>query len=174
MASNKTTPDTAAQTGTKTVFEIREIMQMLAHRYPFLMVDKVVDYQKGRSATAIKNVTMNEPFFQGHFPGIPTMPGVLILEAMAQTCGILTSQETGITVDSGVIFYFAGIDNARFKRIVVPGDQLVLHAEIDKVKRNLWKFKATAKVDGELACEADLLCIFKDSPKTTAAEKVAE
>lgn len=150
------------------MFEIREIMQMLAHRYPFLLVDKVIDYQKGRSATAVKNVSMNEPFFQGHFPGIPTMPGVLILEAMAQTCGILTAQETGIRVGSGVIFYFAGIDNARFKRIVVPGDQLTLHAEIDRVKRNLWKFKATAKVDGELACEADLLCIFKDPPKPKA------
>lgn len=153
----------------ETVFEIREIMTMLAHRYPFLMVDKVVDYQKGRSVTAIKNVTFNEPFFQGHFPGIPTMPGVLILEAMAQTCGVLTAQETGIRVGSGVIFYFAGIDNARFKRIVVPGDQLTLYAEIDKVKRNLWRFKATAKVDGELACEADLLCIFKDPPKPAAA-----
>ncbi len=157
----------------KTTFDIREIMQMLAHRYPFLLVDKVVDYQKGKSATAIKNVTVNEPFFQGHFPGVPTMPGVLILEAMAQTCGILTSQETGITVESGVIFYFAGIDNARFKRIVVPGDQLVLHAEIDRVKRNLWRFKATAKVDGELACEAELLCIFKDPPKPKAEDEAA-
>ena len=112
----------------QTIFDIRAIMGMLAHRFPFLLVDKVVAYDKGHSLTAVKNVTYNEPFFQGHFPLVPTMPGVLILEALAQTCGLLTAQETGIRPDSGVIFYFAGIDNARFKRIVEPGDQLELHA----------------------------------------------
>jgi 3-hydroxyacyl-[acyl-carrier-protein] dehydratase len=153
----------------KTIFDIRDIMGMLAHRSPFLLVDKVIEHTKGKSLVAIKNVTYNEPFFTGHFPEVPTMPGVLILEAMAQTCGLLTSQETGIKADSGVIFYFAGIDNARFKRIVVPGDQLVMEAKIDKIKRNLWRFNATAKVDGELAAEADLICVFKEPPKTLGA-----
>lgn len=153
-----------------TLFEIREIMGMLAHRYPFLLVDRVIAYEKAKSLTALKNVTVNEPFFQGHFPNVPTMPGVLILEAMAQTCGLLTSQETGIKPESGVIFYFAGIDNARFKRIVIPGDQLTLHVVIDKVKRNLWRFHAKATVGAELACEADLICAFKEPPKIAVAD----
>lgn len=150
------------------LFDIRDIMDMLAHRYPFLLVDRVIAYEKGKSLTAIKNVTVNEPFFPGHFPGVPTMPGVLILEAMAQTCGLLTSRETGIKRESGVIFYFAGIDNARFKRIVIPGDRLTLHVMIDKIKRNLWRFKARAMVEAELACEADLICVFKEPPKGTS------
>ncbi len=149
----------------QTIFDIRAIMGMLAHRSPFLLVDKVIAYDKGKSLTAVKNVTYNEPFFMGHFPDVPTMPGVLILEALAQACGLLTSQETGIRPESGVIFYFAGIDNARFKRIVVPGDQLELHVAIDKIKRNLWRFNTKATVDGELACEADLMCVFKEPPK---------
>nr|WP_245611663.1 3-hydroxyacyl-ACP dehydratase FabZ [Nevskia soli] len=161
----------------QTIFDIRAIMGMLAHRSPFLLVDKVIAYEKGKSLVAIKNVTYNEPFFTGHFPDVPTMPGVLILEALAQTCGLLTSQETGIKPESGVIFYFAGIDNARFKRIVVPGDQLTLSVSIDKIKRNLWRFKSRASVDGELACEADLMCVFKQPPATegvTAAAPAAE
>lgn len=145
----------------QTIFDIREIMGMLSHRYPFLLVDRVIAYDKGKSLVAVKNVSFNEPFFPGHFPEVPTMPGVLILEALAQACGVLTSQETGIRDGSGVIFYFAGIDNARFKRIVVPGDQLVLHVKIDKIKRNLWRFIAKATVDNELACEADLMCVLK-------------
>lgn len=153
----------------QTLFDIRDIMGMLAHRAPFLLVDKVIAYEKGKSLTAVKNVTYNEPFFQGHFPLVPTMPGVLILEALAQACGLLTSQETGIRPESGVIFYFAGIDNARFKRIVVPGDQLTLHVQIDKIKRNLIRFNTRALVDGELACEADLMCVFKDPSKNGAA-----
>ena len=155
------------------IFDIRAIMGMLAHRFPFLLVDKVIAYEKGKSLTAIKNVTYNEPFFQGHFPLVPTMPGVLILEALAQTCGLLTAQETGIRPESGVIFYFAGIDNARFKRIVEPGDQIELHAAIDKIKRNLWRFKTRASVAGELACEADLLCVFKDPPPAAGADAAA-
>jgi len=161
----------------QTIFDIRAIMGMLAHRSPFLLVDKVIAYEKGKSLTAIKNVTYNEPFFTGHFPNVPTMPGVLILEALAQACGLLTSQDTGIRAESGVIFYFAGIDNARFKRIVVPGDQLTLDVAIDKIKRNLWRFKAKATVDGELACEADLMCVFKRPPgaeEGAAAEKSGE
>jgi 3-hydroxyacyl-[acyl-carrier-protein] dehydratase len=153
----------------ETLFDIRDIMGMLAHRSPFLLVDKVVAYEKGKSLTAIKNVTYNEPFFTGHFPLVPTMPGVLILEAMAQTCGLLTSLDTGIKADSGVIFYFAGIDDARFKRVVVPGDTLKLDVAIDKIKRNLWKFKARACVGDELACEAGLLCVFKYPDKSPSA-----
>jgi 3-hydroxyacyl-[acyl-carrier-protein] dehydratase len=160
----------------QTIFDIRDIMGMLAHRSPFLLVDKVIAYEKGKSLVAVKNVTYNEPFFTGHFPNVPTMPGVLILEALAQTCGLLTAQDTGIRPESGVIFYFAGIDNARFKRIVVPGDQLHLHAAIDKIKRNLWRFSTKATVDGELACEADLMCVFKEPPKNegAAAGKAAD
>lgn len=154
-----------------TLFDIRDIMGMLAHRAPFLLVDKVVEYEKGVALTAIKNVTYNEPFFQGHFPQVPTMPGVLILEALAQACGLLTSQETGIRAESGVLFYFAGVDNARFKRVVAPGDQLRLHVRIDKVRRHLWRFNTRATVDGELACEADLMCVFKTpAPSAVAAE----
>jgi 3-hydroxyacyl-[acyl-carrier-protein] dehydratase len=154
----------------KTTFDIRDIMGMLAHRYPFLLVDRVTDYLPGKSLTAIKNVTYNEQFFTGHFPLLPTMPGVLIIEALAQACGLLTALDTGIKPESGVIFYFAGIDNARFKRIVVPGDQLTFHVEIDRVKKVLWKFRAKATVDGELACEADLMCVLKDSTRSAAAE----
>jgi 3-hydroxyacyl-[acyl-carrier-protein] dehydratase len=153
----------------KTLFDIRDIMEMLAHRAPFLLVDKVVEYDRGKSLTAIKNVTYNEPFFQGHFPQVPTMPGVLILEALAQTCGLLTSRETSIRPESGVLFYFAGIDNARFKRVVVPGDQLRLHVRLDKVKRNLWRFNTRATVGDELACEADLMCVFKVPVRTADA-----
>lgn len=145
----------------KTIFDIRDIMGMLAHRYPFLLVDKVIAYEKGKSLVAVKNVTYNEQFFTGHFPLVPTMPGVLIIEALAQSCGLLTALDTGIRPESGVIFYFAGIDNARFKRIVVPGDQLTFHVELDRVKRVLYKFRAKATVDGELACEAELMCVLK-------------
>jgi 3-hydroxyacyl-[acyl-carrier-protein] dehydratase len=150
-------------------YDIRDIMGMLLHRFPFLLVDKIVEHDKGKSMVAIKNVTYNEPFFQGHFPQIPTMPGVLILEALAQTCGLLTACETGMRGDSGVIFYFAGIDNARFKRIVVPGDQLRLYVEIEKVKRQIWCFKTRATVDGQLAAEADIMCAFKEAPTAPAA-----
>lgn len=155
---------------TPIIFDIRDIMTMLAHRYPFLLVDRVIAYEKGESLTAIKNVTCDEPFFIGHFPDQPTMPGVLMVESLAQACGLLTAQETGMRPDSGVIFYFAGIDKVRFKRVVVPGDQLLLQVSIDKVRRNLWRFKARATVDGELACQAELSCVFKFPPKNVLAE----
>lgn len=149
----------------KTIFNIRDIMGMLAHRYPFLLVDKVIAYDKEKSLTAIKNVTFNEPFFPGHFPGLPTMPGVLMIEAMAQACGVFTCQETGLRADSGKIFYFAAIEEARFKRIVLPGDQLTLQVEVLKNKRGVYKFKTSASVDGELACEALLTCVIKDAAR---------
>lgn len=155
---------------TPILFDIRDIMAMVAHRFPFLLVDRVIAYEKGESLTAIKNVTCDEPFFTGHFPGQPTLPGVLMVESMAQACGLLTAQETGLRPESGVIFYFAGIDKVRFKRVVVPGDQLLLEVSLGKIKRNLWKFKARATVDGELACEAELTCVFKLPPKNAMAE----
>ena len=118
--------------------------------------------------TAIKNVTYNEPFFPGHFPGLPTMPGVIILEALAQACGLLAVLQSGLRPESGLILYFAGIDEARFKRPVVPGDQLLMQVELVKHKRDLWKFQARALVGEELACEAGMLCVLKN-PNTPIA-----
>lgn len=148
-----------------TIFEIREIMGMLAHRYPFLLVDRVMAYEAGKSMTALKNVTINEPFFTGHFPGLPTMPGVLMVEAMAQVCGLYTCQETGLRANSGKIFYFAAIDECRFKRIVVPGDQLIMRVEFEKQKRTVYKFKGTVHVGDEMACEANITCVIKDADR---------
>lgn len=142
-------------------FDIREVMRLLPHRYPFLLVDRVVEHDVGVSIAGIKNVTYNEAFFVGHFPELPTMPGVLILEALAQISGILAVLKSGLRADSGLILYFAGIDNARFKRPVVPGDQLRLVSELDKQKRDLWKFRTRALVGSELACEADMMCVLK-------------
>ncbi|MGB1563780.1 MAG: 3-hydroxyacyl-ACP dehydratase FabZ [Sinimarinibacterium flocculans] len=153
------------------MFDIGEILKLLPHRYPFLLVDRVLSIEDdGRVLTAIKNVTYNEPFFPGHFPGLPTMPGVLILEAMAQACGILAIQKSGVRKDSGFILYFAGIDDCRFKRPVVPGDQLRFRVELEKQKRDLWKFKAQASVDGELACAADMMCALKNAGRDTVGD----
>ncbi|WP_202922485.1 3-hydroxyacyl-ACP dehydratase FabZ [Sinimarinibacterium sp. NLF-5-8] len=144
------------------MIEAAEILKLLPHRYPFLLVDRVLTIDDDQQVlTAIKNVTINEPFFPGHFPGLPTMPGVLILEAMAQACGLLAIRRSGLAKEDDLILYFAGIDNARFKRLVVPGDQLVFRVEIDKQKRDIWKFKTQAHVAGELACEADLMCVLR-------------
>ena len=143
-------------------FEIRDIFKFLPHRYPFLLVDRVIAMDEGKSVVAIKNVTYNEPFFVGHFPDVPTMPGVLILEALAQTCGVLAVVTTGVQADSGLILYFAGIDNARFRQPVVPGDQLVLHGELEKRKRDIWKFRSYATVGEVVVCEADLMCVLRD------------
>jgi 3-hydroxyacyl-[acyl-carrier-protein] dehydratase len=146
---------------TKT-FDIREILKLIPHRWPFVMIDRVTRYEDGGDTlTSLKNVTFNEAHFPGHFPAVPTMPGVLILEAMAQACGILAVMRSGVRPESGLILYFAGIDSARFKRPVVPGDQLVLDVALDKHKRDVWKFKARATVDGELACEAEMMCVLR-------------
>ena len=142
-------------------FDIREILKLIPHRWPFVMVDRVTAYEGGDTLTALKNVTFNEGFFPGHFPAVPTMPGVLILEAMAQACGILAVLKSGVRPESGMILYFAGIDNARFKRPVVPGDQLVFNVHCDKQKRDLWKFTARATVGDELACEAEMMCVLR-------------
>lgn len=132
---------------------IHEILEYMPHRYPFMLIDRVLEYEEGKSLLAIKNVTYNEPFFPGHFPERPVMPGVLVVEALAQASGILIFF---ISNDNN-LFYFAGIDNARFKRIVEPGDQLHLHISVDRKKLNVWKFKAKATVDGDIACSVDLM-----------------
>ncbi len=142
-------------------FEIEEIMSHLPHRYPMLLVDRVVDYKVGETLHAIKNVTINEPIFTGHFPGKPVFPGVLILEAMAQATGLLgfkTIETEKGAVDKNELYLFAAIDNARFKNPVVPGDQIHFHVEFVKERRGIWKFKGEAFVDGKLAASADIMC----------------
>ena len=138
-----------------------EIERLLPHRYPFLLVDRVVEFEKDKRVLAYKNVSCNEPFFTGHFPDRPIMPGVLIIEAMAQAAALLSFKSTGVKPDDNSVVYFAGIDNARFKRPVVPGDQLIFDVEITHAKRNIYKYKARASVDGELAAEAELMCAIK-------------
>ena len=140
--------------------EAKTLQTLLPHRYPFLLLDRVTAFEANQTLTAIKNVTMNEPFFQGHFPGFPVMPGVLITEALAQACGTLAILSEGGRNDKE-IYFFAGIDNARFKRQVIPGDQLVFEVELLQSKRGIGKFKAVAKVDGQMAAEAEIMCAKK-------------
>jgi 3-hydroxyacyl-[acyl-carrier-protein] dehydratase len=138
-------------------FEIDEVMRRLPHRYPFLLVDRVLECVSGERIRALKNVTMNEEFFVGHFPGRPVMPGVLILEAMAQAAGILTFVTAGVYPDENVRFYFAGIDKARFRQPVVPGDQLQLQARLERRIRTIWKFSTTATVSDNEVASAEML-----------------
>jgi len=142
--------------------DIHEILEYLPHRYPFLLIDRVVEVVPGKSIHAYKNVTINEPFFVGHFPHHPVMPGVLIMEALAQAAGILPFKTEDKKPTQSDVFYFAGIDDARFKRPVMPGDQLHLHVEIERQMRGVWKFKGEARVDGQLAAEARLMCAKRD------------
>jgi 3-hydroxyacyl-[acyl-carrier-protein] dehydratase len=137
--------------------DVRDIMSYLPHRYPFLLIDRVLDYEPGKFLTAVKNVSVNEPMFTGHFPIAPILPGVLITEAMAQAAGVLAFKTCDRTPDDNSLYYFAGIDKARFKKPVVPGDQLVLHVELTMQKRNLWKFNATAKVDDAIVATAEIM-----------------
>ena len=139
-----------------------EVRQYLPHRYPFLLVDKVLSYTLGESIVAIKNVTQNEPFFEGHFPGLPVMPGVLMVEALAQAEGILMYKTFDRYPSNKDLFYLAGIDNTRFKRKVVPGDQLQLSITVIRQRENLWKFKGEATVEDELACSSEFLTIKAD------------
>ena len=138
--------------------DIHEILKQLPHRYPILLVDRVLSLEKGVRIEALKNVSINEPFFLGHFPRRPVMPGVLILEALAQASALLAFDMIGIATDDNTVFYFVGIDGARFKRPVEPGDQLLLQVELDRVRGGIYKFKARAMVGSELAAEAVLMC----------------
>jgi 3-hydroxyacyl-[acyl-carrier-protein] dehydratase len=142
--------------------DIREILQHLPHRYPFLLVDRIVELEVGKRVLALKNVTFNEPFFTGHFPHHPVMPGVLIIEAMAQAAAILAFQTGGIKPDDKTVIYFVGIDGARFKRPVGPGDQLMLHAELTRNVRGIWKFSCHAKVGDAVVSEAELMCTVRE------------
>ena len=143
--------------------DILEVLAHLPQRYPMLMIDRIKDIEPGKRIVALKNVSANEPYFQGHFPGRPIMPGVLILEAMAQAAGILAFRTRNQKPSENVVYYYAGIDGARFKRPVVPGDQLEIEVLIVASKRNLWKFGCTARVDGSVVAEAEILCTLRFS-----------
>lgn len=141
--------------------DIHAILESLPHRYPFLLVDRVLSLEPGKEIVALKNVTINEPFFPGHYPHHPVMPGVLIIEAMAQVAALLSFQSMESKPDEKSVYYFAGIDNARFKRPVGPGDQIIFKVALTRSMRGVFKFSATAEVDGQLAAEADLMCTVK-------------
>ena len=143
------------------IMDIHKILKQLPHRYPFLLVDRVLELEKGKTIKALKNVSMNEPFFEGHFPHRPVMPGVLIVEALAQAAALLSFDTLNSSPNDQMIYYFAGIDGARFKRPVEPGDQLILMAELLRMKAGIFKFKTWATVDGELAAEAELTCAMR-------------
>ena len=143
------------------MMDIHAVLKQLPHRYPFLLVDRVVELEKGKTIKALKNVTINEPFFQGHFPHRPVMPGVLMLEALAQAAALLAFDALNTSPSDDMVYYFAGIDGARFKRPVEPGDQLILDVELLRMKAGIFKFKARASVAGELAVEAELTCAMR-------------
>nr|WP_207184921.1 3-hydroxyacyl-ACP dehydratase FabZ [Rubrivivax gelatinosus] len=143
------------------VLDIHKILKKLPHRYPILLVDRVVELEKNVRIKALKNVTINEPFFMGHFPARPVMPGVMMLEALAQSAALLSFESMGTEPGDDTVVYFVGIDGARFKRVVEPGDQLVLEAWIDRVKGGIYKYKTRASVDGETAVEAELMCTMR-------------
>jgi 3-hydroxyacyl-[acyl-carrier-protein] dehydratase len=145
--------------------DIHKILKQLPHRYPLVLVDRVLELEKGVRIKALKNVSINEPHFQGHFPHRPVMPGVLMLEALAQAAALLAFDILGETPDDQTVYYFAGIDGARFKRPVEPGDQLILEVELDRMKAGIFKFKARAKVGDEIAAEAELMCTMRKIPQ---------
>jgi 3-hydroxyacyl-[acyl-carrier-protein] dehydratase len=142
--------------------DIQEIMRLLPHRYPFLLLDRVVSCDSGKELVALKNVTVNEPYFNGHFPNFAVMPGVLIVEAMAQASALLAFKTFDIARDDSNVFYFVGIDGARFKRPVTPGDQLIIKAQILRSIRGIWKFTGQAYVDEKLVSEASLMCTMRN------------
>ena len=145
--------------------DIHEIQRYLPHRYPFLLIDRVVDFVAGEYLVGIKNISYNEPQFTGHFPQRVIMPGVLILESLAQATGLLAFKTADELHSDDALYYLAGIDNARFRRPVEPGDQLKLEVKLIKNKRNMWKFSGKASVDGELVVSADILCVHQEMPK---------
>ena len=146
---------------TTPILDIHKILKKLPHRYPILLVDRVLEFEKDSRIKALKNVTINEPFFMGHFPARPVMPGVLMLEALAQTAALLSFESMGQELGEDMVVYFVGIDGARFKRVVEPGDQLILEAAIDRVRGGIYTYKARASVDGETAVEAELMCTMR-------------
>jgi 3-hydroxyacyl-[acyl-carrier-protein] dehydratase len=141
--------------------DIHQILEYLPHRYPFLLVDRVISCEPGKDIVAVKNVTINEPFFQGHFPHHPVMPGVLIIESLAQAAAILSFMTMGAKADADSVYYFAGIDKARFKKPVTPGDTLHLTVNLQRHIRDIWKFGAQARVGDTVVAEADLLCTVR-------------
>lgn len=143
------------------MIDIHRILKLLPHRYPILLVDRVLSFEKDKRIQALKNVTINEPFFQGHFPNRPVMPGVLMLEALAQTAALLSFESVGGEPSEDTVVYFVGIDGARFKRVVEPGDQLLLNAEIERARAGIFKYKAWATVGDEVAVEAELMCTMR-------------
>jgi 3-hydroxyacyl-[acyl-carrier-protein] dehydratase len=144
--------------------DIHQILKRLPHRYPLLLVDRVLEYESGKSLVALKNVTINEPFFVGHFPRRPVMPGVLILEALAQAAALLSLESAGVEIDEKTLVYFAAIDNARFKRPVEPGDQLRLEITLLRLRQGVQRFAGRAMVGAELAAEAEMMCAIRRTP----------
>ena len=142
--------------------DINKVLTLLPHRYPFLLIDRVLEFEPNQRLVALKNVTYNEPFFNGHFPIRPVMPGVLIVEALAQATGLLGMESNPDGIDENTIYFFVGIDKARFKRPVEPGDQMNLEVEMKRSKRGIWMFSGTARVDGMIAATADIMCTARD------------
>ena len=143
------------------MMDIHQILKLLPHRYPILLVDRVLEIETGKSIKALKNVSINEPFFMGHFPHRPVMPGVLMLEAMAQAAALLSFSTVGVTPDDKTVYYFAGIDGARFKRPVGPGDQMIMDVTLLRMKAGIFKFKGITRVDDHIVCEAELMCTMR-------------
>ena len=143
------------------MMDIHQILKLLPHRYPILLVDRVLEIETGKSIKALKNVTINESFFMGHFPKHPVMPGVLMIEAMAQAAALLSFTTLGVTPDDKTVYYFAGIDGARFKRPVGPGDQMIMDVSLLRMTAGIFKFKGVTRVDGLIACEAELMCTMR-------------
>jgi len=150
---------------TEPFMDIHQILEHLPHRYPFVLVDRVLEIEPGKKIKAVKNVSINEPFFPGHFPHHPVMPGVLIVEALAQAAAILSFKTGNFMPSDDSVYYFAGIDKARFKKPVSPGDQLILEVSIDRILKGIWKYNCSAYVDGKLVAEADIMCILKNIKK---------
>ena len=146
----------------ESILNVNEIMDLLPHRHPFLLIDRVLEVEPGENILAYKNISISEDVFNGHFPGAPIFPGVMIIEAMAQASGILGFITSKQKATDGKLYLFAGVDKARFKRPVVPGDQLMITSKIEAVKRNIWKFGCSATVDGKKVCDATLLCAYQD------------
>ena len=143
------------------MMDIHQILKQLPHRYPILLIDRVLEIENGKSIKALKIVSINEPFFMGHFPKYPVMPGVLMIEAMAQAAALLSFSTLGVTPDDKTVYYFAGIDSARFKRPVIPGDQMIMDVSLLRMKAGIFKYKGVTRVDGNIACEAELMCTMR-------------